>query len=163
LGLVVGNAILGRRAGIADYWIEHELTLCYLGEAAAVFKVRFRMGAGDKPCGQWANGGEVTGVDLCCRDWCKVLPVVSVKPNPAPKPPRKAKPGIKEQYERAILKALKSSKKALSGQEVLQAVKAALGDDCKATSIPGALTRAVKAELVVRTGRDMYTSAATPK
>jgi hypothetical protein len=68
LGIVVGDAIIGREYYGEDGWSEAEITLLWLGNEACVWRHRWRNANNPE---LWYNGGEQVNWSLTCREWFK--------------------------------------------------------------------------------------------
>jgi hypothetical protein len=68
LGLAVGDTIEGREEAPGGYWHEARLTLLWLGEEAAVWRVTER--SSERPA--WSEPEECADWTLECRQWRKV-------------------------------------------------------------------------------------------
>lgn len=68
LGLRIGDTIFGREEGGRGYWHEARLTLLWLGEEEAMWRVQTR----SSQRAEWSEPEEAGDWMLGCRDWRKV-------------------------------------------------------------------------------------------
>lgn len=68
LGLVVGDTIEGREEAPDGHWHDARLTLLWLGDELAVWRVTERTSAHDR----WSEPSESASWSLDSRDWRKV-------------------------------------------------------------------------------------------
>lgn len=65
LGLVPGHVIVGRETYSTGSWSESKMTLLWVGEELAVWKVQRRTNQAPN----WRKTGEQSNWTLTCRDW----------------------------------------------------------------------------------------------